>query len=939
MKKAISVTILLFLISATAFPATDTFSLSGRITDNEDNPVPSAGLVLKETGVWTVADENGFFEFENIRKGTYTLEISCLGYVTKTVTLDTSIRADLKIIMQENSLAIDEVVVTARQSDEAMNTSLVFGRNALDHLQMSNVADIAALFPGGKTVNPDLTVTNTLSIRDGGSSAGNAAFATAIEVDGVRIGNNASFGGMSGIDTRNIPVQNIESIEVLSGVPSAEYGDLNGGMVRIRTKKGRTPTNVTFAVNPRTWSVSADKGIGLPDNGGVINIGAEWTRATRKLTSPYTSYVRRGISFSYSNTFAKVLRFEAGLNGNIGGMNSKDDPDAVTGEYTKVRDNVLRANASLLWLLDRKWITNLKFDASVNFNDNLSHEHIFFSSASNQPAVHSEHKGYFLADRLPLSYFADRMTDSKELDFAASIKYEWNRKTDRFASRLKAGIQWKANGNAGTGEYYLDPTLAENGYRPRPYSGYPYMHNLALYAEENLTVPVGKTRLEFSAGLRMENVLVSGTRYRNISSLSPRLNARWRLTGWLTVRGGWGITEKLPSFYVLYPEQQYRDIQTFGFSHGDNTSYVYYTIPYTMLYNENLRWQRNRNAEFGIEVSPAEDLDISIVGYYNKTSSPYKYSNLYTPFSYNILQLPDGFTMSSDPVVRVDDQNGIAFIRNSNDELWTPMKIKVTDRSFFNSRYADNGADIHRAGIELTMDFPEITAIRTRFRLDANYAFSRYADNSLYWYYQNGWSHTSLQDRSYQYVGIYATGNGTSVYNGELTRSADVNLTAITHIPKARIIITCRLEMSLLKYSRKLSEYNGTEYAYNVTEDSYRPSGGSIYEGNSYTAIRPVAYMDLEGNIRPFTDTEAENPEFSLLMIRSANAYTFAPDGYGPYLSANLSITKEIGDNVSVSFFANNFTNSRMSVTSRATGVSAIFTPGFYYGLTCRLKF
>ena len=150
MKKAISVTILLFLISVTAFPATDTFSLSGRITDNEDNPVPSAGLVLKETGVWTVADENGFFEFENIRKGTYTLEISCLGYVTKTVTLDTSIRADLKIIMQENSLAIDEVVVTARQSDEAMNTSLVFGRNALDHLQMSNVADIAALFPGGK---------------------------------------------------------------------------------------------------------------------------------------------------------------------------------------------------------------------------------------------------------------------------------------------------------------------------------------------------------------------------------------------------------------------------------------------------------------------------------------------------------------------------------------------------------------------------------------------------------------------------------------------------------------------------------------------------------------------------------------------------------------------------------------------------------------------
>ena len=97
--------------------------------------------------------------------------------------------------------------------------------------------------------------------------------------------------------------------------------------------------------------------------------------------------------------------------------------------------------------------------------------------------------------------------------------------------------------------------------------------------------------------------------------------------------------------------------------------------------------------------------------------------------------------------------------------------------------------------------------------------------------------------------------------------------------------------------------------------------------------------MDLDGNVYPFTDEEAADPEFSVLLMRSSNAYTFAMDGYGPYLSANLSITKEIGDHVSLSFFANNFTCSRMAVKSMATGVSAIFTPDFYYGLTCRLKF
>lgn len=134
-----------------------------------------------------------------------------------------------------------------------MNTSLKFGANALNHLQMSNVTDISALLPGGKTVNPDLTSENAVSIRSGGLAIGNAAFGTALEVDGVRVGNNASFGSMSGTGTRNISTENVQSIEVITGVPSAEYGDLNSGMVRINTRKGLTPWNIIFAVNPRTY--------------------------------------------------------------------------------------------------------------------------------------------------------------------------------------------------------------------------------------------------------------------------------------------------------------------------------------------------------------------------------------------------------------------------------------------------------------------------------------------------------------------------------------------------------------------------------------------------------------------------------------------------------------------------------------------------------------
>ena len=939
MNRKLLILFALLLTSVCAYA--QTWSVSGRITEaGSDTPVTGAVVRIGEDYLWAVSDAEGGFTFRNVQAGKHKMEVSCLGFVNVVMEIDVTKDIEgLDIRLKESSLALDEVVVTAQKAKDGLSTSHNLGRDALNHLQLSNMTDVAALLPGGKTINPDLTAENQFSLREGGSNVGNSAFGTAVEVDGVRLGNNASFGDMGGVDTRSVAVENIESIEVITGVPSAEYGDLSSGMVKINTRKGRTPVNLTFSVNPRTYQTSVSKGIDLQDDNGVLNLSAEWARAVKKLISPYESYTRSGLTLSYSNTFAKVLRFEAGFTGNIGGMDSKDDPDAFTGEYEKERDNVFRGNTSLTWLLNKSWVTNLKLDASVNFNDNLYHYHKYESYGSSQPAVHAEQEGYFLAERLPLTYFSDQIIDSKELDFAASLKYNWYKRWDDMKSSLKAGVQWKANGNVGEGEYYKDPSLAANGYRPRPYSQYPFMHNLSVYAEEHLTMPVASTKLEVTAGLRLENVFIKNSLYNKKTTLSPRFNAKWQLSDGLSIRGGWGITEKLPSYHVLYPKQEYRDIQTYGFSHGDQTSYIYYTQPYTVVYNPELRWQRNSNSEFGIDVGFL-GMNLSLTGFYNITSGPYNFLNVYEPFSYNILQKPDDFLIPENPQIKVDQQTGDTFIRGNGDEYWTQMEVKTTDRTFAKSLKQNNGADVKRAGAELTAEFPEIVPIRTKLRLDASYTTTKYLNEQLSYYYQNGWSHTSLANRSYQYVGIYANAaGGNSVANGKITHNLDANLTAITHIPQARLIITCRLEMSLLRRSRNLSMYNGRQYAFTVSEADKTPTGGDIYNGNSYTAIRPVSYMDLDGNVYPFTDAQAADPAFANLILKSANAYTFAQDGYGAYMSANLSITKEIGDHVSLSFFANNFTNSRPYVVSMATGVGAIFTPAFYYGLTCRLKF
>ena len=143
--------------------------------------------------------------------------------------------------------------------------------------------------------------------------------------------------------------------------------------------------------------------------------------------------------------------------------------------------------------------------------------------------------------------------------------------------------------------------------------------------------------------------------------------------------------------------------------------------------------------------------------------------------------------------------------------------------------------------------------------------------------------------------------------------------------------------------TKNLSEYNGRTYAFTVSESSNTPTGGNIYDGTSYTAIMPIAYMDLDGNVHDFTEADLDNPELSRLVIRSGNIYVFAKDGYDPYFSANLSITKEIGDHVSVSFYANNFFNNMKTVHSSQTGLdtslfSSSYIPSYYYGLSLRLK-
>ena len=966
-------------------PGSHTFS--GIILDKTTGePVEFATVVLNLSEQWAITDKTGSFSIKNVPDGKNIVVVSYLGYVTvqKEIVINRDI-ANFTIKLAQDNLTLNEVVVSAKDNSSTATTSRTIDKTSLEHIQMVNVSDVSALLPGGRTLNPTLTTSQTINIRsEGTAEMGNSSFGTAIEVDGVRISNNASFGNLStssslkGVTTNNIASTSVESVEVISGLPSVEYGDVGTGVVKINTKKGVSKWIISLSTNPTLKQASIGKGfdLGTAKSGaskGVLNANAEYTKAIQDPRSPFTSYTRQTASLSYNNLIARgiftdtPLKLSTNLSGNIGGLDSSADPDLLRDTWTKSRDNAVRANMSLNWLLSKSWITNMEINASISYSDKLSKEKELYSYTAAQAALHGTNKGYFVA-----TYYSDdpqasvllvprghhfntMVTDDKPLTTKLALKLNWAKKFGNINNKVKAGADWTSEMNFGEGLYSEDLSTAPT-FRKYPYNQVPTMHNVAAYLEDNLLLPIGKSKLNIIAGLRWDNTLIDGSQYGNTSSLSPRVNAKYTFKK-ISIRASWGIAVKQPSFSILYPIPTYRDIETFRSTSTIDGSayYAYYIMPKQINYNPALRWQQNRQAEIGIDANLAGH-KISVSAYLNRTINPYCLSTGYDVFTYNYTNTA---TLTTDCTIapenrlfEVNQNTGIVTVHDKTGILSDQELPYTSKRSFNPNTYADNGTDpITRYGLEWVIDFKRIKALNTSIRLDGSFYSYRAVNHKLT--ADSPYTILSSDRTPYKYVGYYVGGNGLS--NGSESRNLRTNLSINTNIPKIRMILTLRLEAGLLKYNRYLSEGssgNTRSYAISDKNDILSFTDKNIYEKDQYIVTFPDKYAsidspnELKDYLADLKWAKDNNPELfndlSKLATTSSLLYFFNKDYISPYFCANFSVTKEIADIASISFYANNFFNNLSQVySSRANSYTSAsnYIPSFFYGLSLRLKF
>ncbi|MGB5368930.1 MAG: carboxypeptidase-like regulatory domain-containing protein, partial [Flavobacteriaceae bacterium] len=85
-------------------------TFSGRVLDENNDPLPGASIVIQGSSTGVASDFDGNFEIE-LPQGNEILVVSYIGYVTQE--FDTSGQTSADIALQTDSQSLEEVVVTA----------------------------------------------------------------------------------------------------------------------------------------------------------------------------------------------------------------------------------------------------------------------------------------------------------------------------------------------------------------------------------------------------------------------------------------------------------------------------------------------------------------------------------------------------------------------------------------------------------------------------------------------------------------------------------------------------------------------------------------------------------------------------------------------------------------------------------------------------------
>lgn len=929
---------------------TPSYQVTGRVIDAETGEaLELVNVTFNAREFWAVTNENGRFSL-SLRKGTYDWSATYLGYeeAKGTLKIDGNLRQyELNIRMRPSTLALDEVSVTARE--QAMGSSSVIDRMALQHLQPKSVAEMLQLMPGSITSNPSVNSVAQASIREVYSDNNNA-LGTAVLVDGTPISNDAtlmtfntaksSLSGVSsqsttgkGVDLRTISPDNVESMEVIRGIPSVEYGNLTSGAVIIKTKKGATPLEVKGKTDPNSKMIYAGKGFSL-GSATTLNLALDYTSSYSDIRFKAWGYERITGNAGLSKTFFQ--EHPLSLNANLAYFQNLNtvrvDPQQMDSEKSVSDNKGIRFSLNGDWNIKQLLVSNLSYNLSVNYSHQRDTKTEWMVLKNGlQPIGFSLEEGEHEAPFLLGNYYSDYYIDGKPLSLFAQLKAAKNVMfRDNLSTAVKLGAEWAYDVNKGDGlvfDPYKPPVINDlSTVRPRSYSDIPAMNTLSGFIEDKTVFPIGPTSMTLQAGVR-GNYLFIDKNYlnrSNILTIDPRFNAEWhlltpannRLLDDLSLTGGWGLTSKMPSLAYLYPDKAYFDEKSL------ESMSPYFAITTTRILestvNVNIKPSRGRKMEIGLTASKGK-VSGMVTFFYEKYTDEFNYLASALAVPYN------SYTFSIPANARNLSYSGGQINYTVDDVAYTadPVSVKA-DTMFHTYSTPNNGRKSEKMGVEYTLNFGQLPYIKTSLVVDGAWLWTHHYNGQHYWA-----TGTAKYDDYYPYIILCPGGSG-----GVESR-INTNFRFVTHIPQLKMIFTTTAQVVWKEGSQtSFVDENGNNRWYLSENKSGKP----------VLAIDPIGYMDRAGNYYDW-DIEYRKKEYDTketqqynMITTYSSLYYFEKETYSPYAIFNFRLTKEFGDHMEFSFMANNLFNTRVIHKNIYTAGYVNRTISQYFGAEFKIK-
>jgi len=768
-------------------------SLTGIVVE-ADNKKPISGVKvgIENTGIWTVTDNSGAFQINY--NANETLVFSRSGLIEERKSYVTIPASQITVEMQIASIRIKEVMLAAKKKNYS---EIEIKEEALKNIQAFSLNEVLEQIPGQKLQNLNLNEFKPIVFRSivpdnvSDQGFGNKSFGTAIVVDGIPISNNEnmqsyagnygtgsnSWGNQGslftpsligfgadggyfsnanfGADLREIPVENIESVEVVQGIASAKYGDLTSGLITIQQKNGKTPYRAYLALREGTQEYNFNKGFKISDKFGFLNVNLNYLNSNSDPRTKFNNFQRISTNLMwtvYSKNKNISNSFSVDFGSNFDKANFEEEDVNMTVVKNKKRD--IRISNRFNWRFKDFFFDNLNINANYSQGYQNSYKSSLLNNGGSLVGT-SINEGVYTGTYSPPSYFQVQEVEGKPISMFFSADLKKNVKTkSNWIHNFLAGASMRSSDNKGAGRLgspeSIIPQFAGGGQAFRPYN---YGENVraeyqfSLYAEDNIFKRFGNYIFNFNAGLRYDNQF-------GASVLQPRINT-YLIYKNLKFRGGFGISSKAPGINMIYTGPRYYDVVL-----ADIRLPGYYNLGIMQTYvdvadNKNLKPSKSMRSEIGVDYKFSFG-NVGLTAYYN--------------------HLYDGFTTES-----FAGKRGLAElqINYNGNNIPTYDVIGYSDNFYLQSRLVNTLKSTDK-GLELMMSLNKLPLKNISLDLSGSYVETK----------TNAGTDRYFQSNDLTQEAVYGLYRPHDAKYKQFNVGAALNY----HLPKAGLVITLRTQ-------------------------------------------------------------------------------------------------------------------------------------------------